>query len=78
MRARYEESCEDEIYRAYLTKGLKATTYNTAICAKVLAKDIEPKALTLDYMDIIKGNIKPEDTRSSDEIISDITQKLAQ
>ena len=68
VMARYAKETESETYRVYVTDSLKIITAN-------LANSIGGSEVNVRYYDMIHR--RPE-TRSSEEIISDIKDKLKQ
>lgn len=68
VMTRYAKETESEAYRVYVTDSLKIITAN-------LANSIGGSEVNVRYYDMIHG--RPE-TRSSEEIISDIKDKLKQ
>lgn len=67
--ARFEQDTENDIYRQYLTEGIKAIAGNTANYAG-------GNALSKSYSEVLEMAKRPDEKRTADEIIDNILGKL--
>lgn len=67
LRERLKEQREQDLFRNYVSRVLRNTSEN-------VAKLAQGSYMAVDYDDII--NPKPEEKRSSDEIITGIKKKI--
>lgn len=67
VKARAKKEAEEKAYRIYVSDGIKMISENTA----KFAGGVMPRKRFYDLINAI-----PEETRTSDEIISSIQQKL--
>lgn len=79
--ARLEQESRDQAYRIFVTEALKAITENTAHYVGMSGLVKAGMTLTKSYQDILNPDqrtreAKKEETRSGEEIISDIKNKL--
>ena len=67
----FQKKQEEKLYRVYVTDALKALCDNTS-------KMISGKAVTMNmrYKDLIDNEPQKEDTRTAEEVINHITDKL--
>lgn len=68
IAARAEAAAKEEAYRIYVTQSLKLIAENTA-------KQVGGGYIKASYADLIHP--KPEETRTADEIIAHMKEKLA-
>lgn len=65
-RSRIDEDCKEKAFREYIADGIRMVTQNTA-------KFAGGPYLTVRYDEIIHP--KPKDTRTGEEIVTDIVQR---
>ena len=70
VSTRLKQKAEEMAYRIYVTDGIK-------VFLDDFSQDFGGKSLSERYYDLITKGAKPEETRTEDEIISDITSGLA-
>ena len=74
----FQKEQEDRAYRFYVTECLRHILENTAKTAKMasemLGKDVEAKYINVSFEEMLHP--KPAETRTSEEIISHIKEKL--
>lgn len=67
---------EQKSYRVYVTDALQAIAENTAIDANKFLDELVGKAMSRRWTDLGKP-VPPSETRTAEEIIADIKNKLA-
>ena len=73
--ALFKKEQEEKLYHNYVAECLRITTENTAKIASMISRDeTECKYISLSFNDIL--NPKPVETRTSEEVIDGIQNKL--